>query len=125
MKLTRSIGLGAGYTLLFTFSTSVAGTYSFEAQLRLEWVVGQALWNSVIYGLSLSSNSYDSECYYGAFERNRRISGTAGTDCLTTRSVLYVTTTTPVYFVVNFVGGTGNFATLSNVFTFLRYTRIA
>ena len=54
-KLTNSIALGAGYTLLMSFSTSVAGTYSFDVQLRLEWVVGTALWNQVIYGILLSS----------------------------------------------------------------------
>ena len=60
----------------------LTGIFSFDAQLRLKWVVGQALWNSVIYGISLSSNSYDSECYYGAFKMNPRMDATCGTYCL-------------------------------------------
>ena len=46
---------------------------------------------------------------FWAFERNLHVDGSHGTDCLTTRRVLYITTTTPVYFLVNFVGRTGNF----------------
>ena len=45
MKLTNSIALTAGYMLLFTFSTPVGGTFLFDAQMRLEWLVGQATWN--------------------------------------------------------------------------------
>ena len=78
-----------------------------------------------MYGISLSINSYDDECYYSIFERNPRVSGNGGTDSLITNRVLYIQTTTPVYFIVMFSGGTGNFATASNAFTFLRYTRIA
>ena len=125
LKLTNSIALSSGYTLLSTFSSPVAGTFSFNAQLRLEWVVGQAQWNQVVYGISLNSNSWDTDCLYGAFERNPRIDATRGTDCLTTNRVLYVAASTPVNFIVFFSGGTGNFATASNAFTFLRYTRIA
>ena len=42
LKLTNSIALPSGYTILTTFSSPVAGTFLFDAQLRLEWVVGQA-----------------------------------------------------------------------------------
>ena len=87
-----------------------------------EWVVGG--YNVLVFGISLSIKSYDSECYYRRFERNPRMD-TRGTDTLLTRRVLYITPTTPVYFLVNFAGGTSNFATASNAFTFLRYTRIA
>ena len=125
LKLTNSIALSSGYTLLSTFSSPVAGAFSFNAQLRLEWVVGQAQWNQVVYGISLNSNSWDADCLYGAFERNPRVDATRGTDCLTTNRVLYVAASTPVNFIVFFSGGTGNFATASNAFTFLRYTRIA
>ena len=109
----------------FTYSTPVSGTFSFNAQLRLEYVVGQANWNTVIFGISTAINYFDSECYYNAFERNPRVDGTRGTECLHTRRVLYITSATPVYLLVNFAGGVGNFATASNAFTFLRYTRIA
>ena len=125
MKLTNSIALPSGYTLFFTYSTPVSGTFSFDAQLRLEYVVGQANWNTVIFGISTAINYFDSECYYNAFERNPRADGTRGTECLHTRRVLYITSATPVYLLVNFAGGVGNFATASNAFTFLRYTRIA
>ena len=97
-KLTNSIALKAGYTLRMSFSTSVAGTYSFDAQLRLEWVVGTALWNQVISGISLSSTCFDADWLYGAFERNPRMDATRGTDCLTTRRVLYMTSSTAVYW---------------------------
>ena len=96
MKLIYSTALPSGYTLLFTFSTTVAGTFSFAAQLRLEWVVGQALWNSVIYGILTAMNYQDSECYYESFERNPRMDATRGTDCLYTR-VLYVPSSTLVF----------------------------
>ena len=125
LKITNSIALTSGYTILTTFSSPVSGTFSFDAQLRLEWVVGTAMYNSVIFGISTSSTSWDADCLYGAFERNPRFDATRGTDCLTTNRVLYVAASTPVSFVVFFSGGTGNFATASNAFTFLRYTRIA
>ena len=80
--------------------------------------MGTANWNTFVYGISLSINSYDSECYYGIFERNPRTSGTAGTDSLITNRVLYVQTTTPIYFLVMFSGGVNNFGTASNAFTF-------
>ena len=76
MKLTNSIGLAAGYTLLFTFCTLVAGTYSFLGQMAYQWGVGQAQWNLLVYRISLSIYSYDSECYSGIFERKPRVSGT-------------------------------------------------
>ena len=50
---------------------------------------------------------------------------TRGTDCLTTRRVLYVTSATPVYLLVNFVGGVGNSAMALNAYIFLRYTCVA
>ena len=78
----------------------------------------------VVYGITLSANSWDSDCLYGAFERNPRMDATRVTDCVTTRRVLYVAASTPVNFLVFFAGGTGKFATASNAFTFLRYTRI-
>ena len=124
MKLTNSIGQGAGYTCLFTFSTPIEGTYSFEGQTVYEWVIGQAKYNVLVFGVSLSIKSYDSECYYRRFERNPRMD-TRGTDTLLTRRVLYVTPTTPVYFLINYLGGTGNFKTASNNLIFLRYTPIA
>ena len=55
-KLTNSMALSAGYTLLFTFSTPVSGTFLFDAQPRLEWVVGQVTWNSVSLGISTDIN---------------------------------------------------------------------
>ena len=125
MKLTNSIALPSEYTLLFTFGKPVAGMFSFDALMRLEWAVGQANWNSVIFGISTAINYYDTECYYHAFECNPRVDGTRGTDCLYNCQVLYVTSATPVYLQVNFVEGVGNFSTASNEFTFLRYTRIA
>ena len=125
MKITNSMSLPSGYTCLFTFSPPVAGYYSLQGQITYQWVVGTAQWNQLVYGISLSINSYDSECYYGIFERNPRVSGNGGTDSLITNRVLYVTTMTPVYFLVDFVRGTGNFATLLNIFTYLRCTCIA
>ena len=125
MKLTNSMSLSSGYTVLFTFSPPVAGYYSLQGQIAFQWVVGTANWNTFVYGISTSITSYDSQCYSGIFERNPRVSGTAGTDTLITNRVLYVTTTSPIYFLVDFVGGVGNFATASNAFTFLSYTRIA
>ena len=89
MKLTNSIALPSGYTLLFTYSTPVSGTFSFDAQLRLEYVVGQANWNTVIFGISTAINYFDSECYYNAFERNPRTDGTRGTECLHTHRCIY------------------------------------
>ena len=103
----------------------IAGTYSIQGQMTYQWVVGQALWNTLVFGLSLNNNSNDANCLYGMFERNPRTSGTAGTDTLHTTRVLYLTNTTPVYFLLDFVGGTGNFGTASNTCTFLTYTRIA
>ena len=41
VKITNSIVLAAGYNLLLIFSTPLVRTYSFKAQLRLEWRVGQ------------------------------------------------------------------------------------
>ena len=125
MKITNSIGLASGYNLLLIFSSPVSGTFSFEAQLRLEWLVGQAQWLQCIYGISLNSNSFDADCLYGAFERNPRLDATRGTDCLITRRVLYVSASVPVHFVVNYPGGVGNSATALNAFTYLRYTRVA
>ena len=125
MKITNSMSLPSGYTCLFTFSPPVAGYYSLQAQITYQWVVGTAQWNQLVYGLSTSITSFDAECYYGIFERNPRVSGNGGTDSLITNRVIYVQTTTPVYFIVMFSGGTGNFATASSAFTFLRYTRIA
>ena len=58
-------------------------------------------------------------------KKKTRVSSNGGTDTLITNHGLYVTTTSPVYFLVDFVGGVNNFATVSNVFTFLRYTLIA
>ena len=58
----------------------------------------------------------------GGIARKPRINAA---DCLIPCRVLYVTNTTPVYFFVNFVGGTGKSATASNVYPFLRYTHIA
>ena len=84
--------------LLCTFSMPVAGTFSFDAQIWLEWVVGQAIWNSVIYGKSLSSNSWDVDCLYGAFECNQHLNATHGTDCLMTHQVLYVRAGMPIHF---------------------------
>ena len=125
MKITNSMALPSGYTCLFTFSPPVAGYYSLQAQIAYQWVVGTAQWNQLVYGLSTSITSYDAECYYGIFERNPRVSGNGGTDSLITNRVIYVQTTTPVYFIVMFSGGVNNFGTASNAFTFLRYTRIA
>ena len=125
MKITNSISLSSEYTVLFTFSPPIAGYYSLQGQIAYQWVVGTVNWNTFVYGIALCINSYDSECYYGIFERNPRVSGNGGTDPLITNHVLYVTTTSPVYFLVDFVGGVGNFATASNAFTFLSYTRIA
>ena len=125
MKITNSMSLPSGYTCLFTFSPPVAGYYSLQGQITYQWVVGTAQWNQLVYGLSTSITSYDAECYYGIFERNPRVSGNGGTDSLITNRVIYVQTTTPIYFLVMFSGGTGNFATASSAFTFLRYTRIA
>ena len=124
MELTNIMSLSSGYTVLFTFSPPVAGYCSLQGQIAYQWVVGTAQWNSFGYGISTSITSYDSECYYGIFERNPRVSGTAGTDTLITNRVLYVATS-PAYFLVDFVRGVGNFATASNAFTFLSYTRIA
>ena len=70
IKLTNSIALGAGYTLLMSFNASVAGTYSFDAQIRLEYLIGEATRLSTILGVSLNSTYFDSECYYAVFERN-------------------------------------------------------
>ena len=79
----------------------------------------------MIYAISLSPNSFDADCLHGAFERNPRVDAARGTDCLTTRHILYVTNSTPVHFLINFVGGVGNSATVSDAFTYLRYTCIA
>ena len=77
-------------------------------------MVRMVLWNSTIFVISISFNSFDSECYYEAFEQNPRM------DAERVRIyVLYITNTTTIYFLVNFVGGTGNFLTALNPFTFL------
>ena len=41
------------YNILFTFSTAVVGTYSFEAQMRCEWVVTMEF-NNLWYIIILS-----------------------------------------------------------------------
>ena len=112
MKLTNSMALSPGYTVLFTFSPPVAGYYLLQGQMAYQWVVGTVQWNSSVYCISVSINSYDSECYYSIFERNPRVSGTAGTDTLITNRVLYIAPMTPVYFHRNFIRGVNNFVTV-------------
>ena len=76
MKLTNSIALSSGYTVLFTFTSPVSGTFLFDAQMKLKCVVGHSQWNSVILGISTGINYYDSACYYSSFERSPRVDGT-------------------------------------------------
>ena len=54
---------------MFTFSPPVAGYYSLQGQIAFQWVVGKANWNTFVYGISTSITSYDSQCYYGIFEK--------------------------------------------------------
>ena len=61
MKLTNSMSLSSGYTVLFTFSPPVAGYYSLQGQIAYQWVVGTANWNTFVDGISTSITSYDSE----------------------------------------------------------------
>ena len=51
MKLTNSMSLSAGYTVLLTFSPPIAGYYSLQGQTAYQLVVGQAQWNSLVYGI--------------------------------------------------------------------------
>ena len=115
------------YNNLLSTTISTPGVYDIDAQIAYSYTTGYTNDNVCTYGISLSPTTTDINCFYCQYTAghlNINYSTYSGVQNLTYRRILYVSSSTTVYLICYFSGGTNNSAS-ANVYTYLRYTRIA
>ena len=115
------------YNNLLSMTISIPGVYDFDAQMAYSFQTAYQADNVCNFGISLSQTTPDIKCFYVQYVAGKSVltnSYYTGVQSLTHRRILYVASSTTVYLICYFSGGWNNLAT-ANVYTYLRYTRIA
>ena len=128
VSLNGNVALAWGtYNNLLSFTITTPGTYDFDAQILYAYTTAYSNDNVCTYAISLSSTTTDINCMYAEYtagKSNINYSYYSGIQPLTARRVLYISSSTTVYLICYFSGGTNNTAS-ANTNTYLRYTRFA